>query len=59
MDLTAIDFLNITKNADLTRDPVFDFEADELKISAKYSLGLISFKAEIKNMDLGGFKEKV
>lgn len=59
LKLTAIDFLNISKIADLTRTPVFDFEADRLKISAKYSLGLISFKAEIKNMKLGSFKEKV
>jgi len=59
IELTAIDFYNISQNADLTRDPVFDFVAEELKISAKYSLGLISFKAEIEDMDLGGFEEKV
>lgn len=59
MELTAIDFYNISQNADLTRDPIFSFEAEELEISAKYSLGLISFKAEIEDMDLGGFEEEV
>lgn len=58
-DLKYINFTFIALNADLTRDPVFDFIAEELKISAKYSLGLISFEAEIEDMDLGGFEEKV
>lgn len=59
IELTAIDFYNIKQNADLTRDPIFSFEAEELVISAKYSLGLISFEAHIEDMDLGGFEEKV
>lgn len=58
-DIEYINFTDIALNADLTRDPVFDFEAEELKISAKYSLGLISFEADIEDMDLGGFEEKV
>jgi len=58
-DLETINFTDIAQNADLFRDPVFDFVAAELVISAKYSLGLISFKAEIEDMDLGGFEEKV
>lgn len=58
-DIDYINFTDIALNADLTRDPVFDFIAEELEISAKYSLGLISFKAEIEDMDLGGFEEKV
>jgi len=58
-DFKYINFTEIYDNADLTRDPVFDFIAEELKISAKYSLGLISFEAEIEDMDLGGFEEKV
>ena len=58
-DIEYVNFTFIALNADLTRDPVFDFIAEELKISAKYSLGLISFKADIEGMDLGGFEEKV
>ena len=59
LELNAIEFYIIYLNIDRTRDPVFDFIAEELKISAKYSLGLISFEAEIEDMDLGGFEEKV
>jgi hypothetical protein len=58
-DLEPINFSVILKQMDKFRDPVFDFEAEELEISAKYSLGLISFKAEIEDMDLGGFEEAV
>ncbi|MFX1337321.1 MAG: hypothetical protein ACFFDK_01785 [Promethearchaeota archaeon] len=58
-DIEYINFTDIALNADLTRDPVFDFEAKELNISAKYSMGLISFEAHIEDMDLGGFEEKV
>ena len=58
-DLEPINFTDILLNMDTTRDPVFDFIAEELEISAKYSLGLISFKAEIEDMDLGGFEEVV
>jgi len=53
MELNAVEFYNISQRLDSTRDPIFSFKAEELKISAKYSLGLISFKAEIENMDLG------
>lgn len=58
-DLESINFTDLFTQMDLTRDPVFTFEADKLEISAKYSLGLISFKAEIENLDLGGFEEDV
>jgi len=58
-DLEPVNFSIFDENADKTRDPVFEFEAEELKISAKYSLGLISFEAHIEDMDLGKFEEKV
>ena len=58
-DIEYINFTDIALNADLTRDPIFNFVAEELKISAKYSLGLISFKADIEDMDLGGFEDEV
>ena len=51
-----INFTQIAKNADQTRDPVFEFEAEEIVITAKYSLGLISFKVKIEDYDLGGFE---
>jgi len=62
IDKDNIEYVNFTEillNIDPTRDPVFDFIAKELEISAKYSLGLISFKAEIEDMDLGGFEEVI
>ncbi len=56
-DLLGVNFTEIMLNADQTRDPVIEFEADEVKISAKYSLGLISFKVKIEDYDLGDFEE--
>ncbi|TFG26441.1 MAG: hypothetical protein EU532_09805 [Promethearchaeota archaeon] len=58
-DLESVNFTEIALNADPFRDPIFDFEADELIISAKYTSGLISFKAEIEDFEIGGFEEKV
>lgn len=57
-DLLGVNFTEIMLNADQTRDPVIEFEADEVKISAKYSLGLISFKVKIEDYDLGDFEEE-
>jgi hypothetical protein len=58
-DLEPVNFTEILIHADKYRDPIFDFIADELIISAKYTLGLISFKAEIKNFKIGGYEEEV
>ena len=52
-DLLKINLTEIKDNADRTRDPVIEFEADEIIIKAKYSLGLISFKVEIEDYKLG------
>ena len=57
-DLLGVNFTEIMLNADQTRDPVIEFEADEVNISAKYSLGLISFKVKIEDYDLGDFEEE-
>lgn len=59
LEINQSDFLDILSKADIFRDPIFDFEAAELIISAKYTSGLISFKAEIEDFEIGGFEEKV
>ena len=58
-DLEYVNYTDIYDNSDHFRDPIFDFEAEELTIKAKYSLGLISFEANIEDFELGGFEEKV
>ncbi len=54
---TAIDFTDILNKMDRTKRP--DFVASELIISAKYSLGLISFKVKIEDFDLGDYEGDV
>ena len=54
---TAINFTDILYKMDSTKTP--DFVASELKISAKYSLGLISFKIKIEDFDLGDYEGNV
>ena len=49
-DLISIDWLHIINNAD--RDQNIYFEAYNIEISAKYSLGLIAFRVEIDKMEL-------
>jgi hypothetical protein len=52
-DLLKINLTEILIYSDKTRDPVIEFEADEIIIKAKYSLGLISFKVKIEDYELG------
>ena len=52
-DLLKINLTEIAIFADRTKDPVIEFEADEIIIKAKYSLGLISFKVKIEDYKLG------
>ncbi|MHA1467775.1 MAG: hypothetical protein ACTSP6_06820 [Promethearchaeota archaeon] len=53
-DLLQVNFTDIALTADLTKDPVISFEAAEITIKAKYSLGLISFKVVIEDYELEG-----
>ncbi|MFX0071392.1 MAG: hypothetical protein ACFFAO_09915 [Candidatus Hermodarchaeota archaeon] len=38
-------------------NPRIDFEAEEIKIKAKYSLGLLKFKVVLEDFDLGEYEE--
>ena len=55
-DLLKVNFTEIGLNSDKTRDPVIEFVAGEIVITAKYSLGLISFKVKIEDYSLGELK---
>jgi hypothetical protein len=55
-DIAGINFTDIAKYINYERDPLFTFEADELIITAKYTLGLISIKIEIEDLDLEDFE---
>jgi hypothetical protein len=51
---------NITAIAlrlDPFKKPVIEFEAEEIKIKAKYSLGLLKFKVVLEDFDLGEYEE--
>jgi len=52
-DFWHINLTEIVIFSDKTRDPVIEFEAEEIIIKAKYSLGLISFKVVIEDYKLG------
>ena len=52
-DLLKVNFTEIALYSDKTRDPVIEFIAGEIVITAKYSLGLISFKVKIEDYSLG------
>ena len=56
-DLEKVNLTEIAIYSDKTRDPVIEFEADEIIIKAKYSLGLISFKVVIEDYKLGELGE--
>jgi hypothetical protein len=58
-DLEPYNYTDIALRVNLLRDPIFEFEAEELTVSAKYSLGLLSFKATIEDFNLGDFEEEV
>ena len=55
-DFEAVNFTDLFIHADKYRDPIIDFVAKELIISAKYTSGLISFKVEIEDFKLGGYE---
>lgn len=59
LDINATYFQIIATNADRYRDPIFEFEAEEIVIRGKYSLGLISFEAHLEDYNLGEFEEEV
>ena len=52
-DLLKVNFTEIALYSDKTRDPVIEFVAGEIVITAKYSLGLLSFKVKIEDYSLG------
>lgn len=52
-DLLKVNFMEIYNNSDKFRDPWIEFEAAEIIIKAKYSLGLLSFKVVIEDYTLG------
>lgn len=52
-DLLQVNFTEIAIHSDKTRDPVIEFVAGEIVITAKYSLGLLSFKVKIEDYSLG------
>lgn len=52
-DLIGINWTHIIDNAD--RDKDIYFEAYDIEISAKYSLGLIAFRVEIDKMELENY----
>ncbi len=52
-DLLKFNFTEILPHIDQTRDPPIEFVAGEIVITAKYSLGLISFKVKIEDYSLG------
>ena len=59
LELTAAQIIDIAKNIDTTRDPMTSFVATNVKVSGKYSLGLISFNVEIEDFELELWGEKI
>ena len=50
----TVDWAEIILNADYTKE--LAFQAEDIKISARYSLGLIKFTVEIEELDLGDYE---
>ena len=50
----TVDWYEIIANADYTKEVAF--QAEDIEISARYSLGLIKFEVEIEELDLGDYK---
>lgn len=55
-DLKSVNFIDINNTFNPFRDPIMEFEAAEIVIRAKYSLGLLSFKVKIEDYNLGEFE---